>query len=55
MKIPVIEVHISNTFAREEYRHKSYLSHYVSGVIVGFGLQSYTLAIHALNLILIRK
>lgn len=43
--VPVIEVHISNTFARESFRHQSYLSKYAKGVIVGFGLQSYDLAI----------
>jgi 3-dehydroquinate dehydratase II len=42
---PVIEVHISNTFARESYRHHSYLSPVCKGVIVGFGLKSYELAI----------
>lgn len=42
---PVIEVHISNTFAREEFRHKSYLSKNCIGVIVGFGMESYRLAI----------
>ncbi len=42
---PVIEVHISNTFAREEFRHHSYLSKYAKGVIIGFGLRSYDLAI----------
>ncbi len=42
---PVIEVHISNTFAREEFRHKSYLSATCIGVIVGFGMESYRLAI----------
>jgi len=42
---PVIEVHISNTFARESYRHHSYLSPVCKGVIVGFGLQSYHLAL----------
>ena len=44
---PVIEVHISNTFARESYRHHSYLSKYCKGVIVGFGLKSYDLAIES--------
>lgn len=43
--IPVIEVHISNTFSREEYRHKSFISAYTRGVIVGFGLDSYELAL----------
>ncbi len=42
---PVIEVHISNTFAREEFRHKSYLSKNCIGVIVGFGMESYSLAL----------
>ncbi|MHC5309440.1 type II 3-dehydroquinate dehydratase [Myroides sp. LJL116] len=41
----VIEVHISNTFAREEFRHHSYLSKVCQGVIVGFGLKSYNLAL----------
>ena len=42
---PVVEVHISNVFAREEYRHHSYLSEVCKGVIVGFGLKSYKLAL----------
>ena len=42
---PVIEVHISNTYSREEFRHKSFLSAHVKGVILGFGLKSYDLAI----------
>lgn len=44
---PVIEVHISNTFSRESFRHESYISPNAKGVIVGFGLQSYDLAIHS--------
>ncbi|UYW01520.1 type II 3-dehydroquinate dehydratase [Flavobacterium agricola] len=44
---PVIEVHISNTFGRESFRHHSYLSAACKGVIVGFGLKSYELAVHA--------
>ena len=43
----VVEVHISNVFAREEYRHHSYLSEVCKGVIVGFGLNSYKLAIRS--------
>jgi 3-dehydroquinate dehydratase-2 len=47
---PVVEVHISNTHSREEFRHKSYLSAVCKGVILGFGLDSYRLAIeHFLN------
>ncbi|MBT8319795.1 MAG: type II 3-dehydroquinate dehydratase [Gramella sp.] len=45
--IPVVEVHISNTFSREEFRHKSYISPIARGIIVGFGLKSYDLAIQS--------
>lgn len=41
----VVEVHISNVFAREEYRHVSFLSKNCAGSIIGFGLKSYDLAI----------
>ena len=44
---PVIEVHISNTFGREEFRHQSYISGNAKGVILGFGLNSYDLAIQS--------
>lgn len=44
---PVVEVHISNTFGREEFRHQSYISKHARGVILGFGLQSYDLAIQS--------
>lgn len=47
---PVIEVHISNVHSREEFRHKSFISAVCKGVIAGFGLDSYRLAIeHFLN------
>lgn len=49
VKIPVIEVHMSNVFAREEFRHVSYLSRHCKGVIVGFGLNSYSLAVQAIT------
>lgn len=45
IKTPVIEVHISNVFAREKYRHHSFISKHCAGVIVGFGLSSYWLAV----------
>ena len=44
---PVIEVHISNTYAREDFRHKSYISPNAIGVISGFGLKSYELALNS--------
>jgi 3-dehydroquinate dehydratase II len=46
---PVIEVHISNTFSRETYRHKSYISPAAAGVIIGFGMQGYDLALQYLT------
>jgi 3-dehydroquinate dehydratase-2 len=45
IKTPVVEVHISNTFSREKFRHKSFISPNSKGIIIGFGLQSYDLAI----------
>jgi 3-dehydroquinate dehydratase-2 len=47
VKTPVIEVHISNVFKREEFRHHSFLSPVCKGVISGFGMNSYRLAIEA--------
>ena len=44
---PVVEVHISNVFAREKFRHHSYLSEVVKGCVVGFGLDSYRLALES--------
>lgn len=44
---PVIEVHISNTFSRETFRHQSYVSPNAKGIIIGFGLKSYELALHS--------
>jgi 3-dehydroquinate dehydratase-2 len=44
---PIIEVHISNTYARESFRHQSYISGNAKGVILGFGLKSYDLAIQS--------
>lgn len=44
---PVIEVHISNTYSRESFRHQSYISGNAKGVILGFGLKSYELAVQS--------
>ncbi len=46
ISVPVVEVHISNIAAREEFRHTSLISPVAEGCIFGFGLQSYELAIH---------
>lgn len=43
----VVEVHISNTFAREEFRHDSFISAHAKGVVIGFGLQSYELGLQS--------
>ncbi len=51
LRCPVIEVHISNVHRREEYRHKSMISCACLGVICGFGLDSYLLAIEELIII----
>ena len=45
VKIPFIEVHLSNIYAREAFRHHSYFSDIATGVISGFGAESYTLAL----------
>ena len=44
---PVIEIHISNTFAREDFRHISYITPVAKGLIIGFGLDSYLLAVES--------
>ncbi len=44
---PVVEVHISNIFAREDYRHVSYLGKHCKGSISGFGLKGYALAVES--------
>jgi 3-dehydroquinate dehydratase-2 len=45
IEIPVVEVHISNVFSREEYRHTSYIAPHCIGSVSGFGLDSYRLAL----------
>ncbi len=46
IETPVVEVHISNTFARESFRHRSVIAPYCVGSIIGLGLKGYDLAIH---------
>ncbi|RKU27629.1 type II 3-dehydroquinate dehydratase [Candidatus Poribacteria bacterium] len=46
--LPVIEIHLSNIYAREEFRHHSYISAIAAGVIGGFGTHSYKLALEAM-------
>ncbi len=47
INLPIVEVHLSNIFQREEYRHVSYISYAADGVICGFGSQGYELALEA--------
>lgn len=49
LRTPVIEVHISNVHKREEFRHRSFISCACMGVICGFGMDSYRLAVEALK------
>lgn len=47
IQTPVVEVHISNVYAREKFRHKSFIAPNAKGIIAGFGMQSYELAIRS--------
>ena len=48
-ELPIIEVHISNVHKREAFRHHSFISPVASGIVVGFGVHGYVLAIHGLH------
>ena len=48
IKTPVVEVHISNIFSREPFRHTSFISKHARALICGFGIESYELALHGL-------
>ena len=52
LKIPIIELHITNIYNREEFRHKSLISKAATGIICGFGVKGYTMAIEAMKNIL---
>lgn len=54
-ELPIIEVHLSNIFRREEFRHHTYVSQAASGIICGLGAQGYLLALDALATILKSK
>ncbi len=49
LKIPIIELHISNVYNREEFRHKSLISKVAKGVICGFGANGYLMSLQAMN------
>ena len=53
--VPAVELHLSNVHAREEFRHRSFIAPAVNGVICGFGVNSYELAISALATIIHAK
>ena len=49
LKIPIIELHISNIYNREDFRHKSLISKVAKGIICGFGAEGYLMALDAMN------
>ena len=49
LKIPIIELHISNIYNREDFRHKSLISKVAKGVICGFGAEGYIMSLKAMN------
>tara|TARA_X000000950_G_scaffold46237_1_gene52875 strand:- start:1024 stop:1461 length:438 start_codon:yes stop_codon:yes gene_type:complete len=52
LKIPIIELHISNIYNREDFRHKSLISKVANGIICGFGVEGYTMSLKAMSKIL---
>ena len=54
LKIPIIELHITNIYSREEFRHKSLISSLATGIICGFGTKGYIIALNALKEIIIK-
>ena len=52
VELPVVEVHLSNLFKREKFRHRSYITPVAAGMITGFGAQGYPLALEALSSVL---
>ena len=50
LKIPIIELHISNIYNREEFRHKSLISKVAKGIICGFGTEGYIMALNAMKI-----
>lgn len=55
LTVPIVEVHLSNVYAREKFRHKSVLEDIVTGKILGFGKESYLLAVRAIDALHGRK
>ena len=53
--VPTIEVHLSNTYSREDFRHHSYVSPVARGIVMGFGAQGYELALDGLSRIIARN
>ena len=54
LKIPIIELHISNIYNREDFRHKSLISKSAKGVICGFGAEGYIMSLKAMNKFLLK-
>jgi 3-dehydroquinate dehydratase-2 len=52
--MPIIELHITNIYNREDFRHKSLISKVASGIICGFGTEGYIMALDAMKKILIK-